>query len=113
MWLASFFISTVYNELKTQHFERQKDVRKQLYRGITFQDVLSEINHFNIQYVMTKEIAKWYYEEIHTDLIALDPLITGDSLTTEDVESLYLNNINSDADFFPCHIAMIEKVLQL
>ena len=62
---------------------------------------------------MTKQIAKWYYEEIHTRLCVIDPTLTVSALTPNDVESLYINNITSLNDIYPAHMSMIDAIKQL
>lgn len=103
----------VYKELKEQHFDRQTIERRKIYDGIIFSDVLSEISDLNIQYIMTKQIATWYYEEIHRMMKNIDPSITSVALTSSDIESIYIDNINSLADFFACHISMIDEIRRL
>ena len=106
-------IPTVYKELKEQHFDRQTIDRRKIYDGIIFSDVLSEISDLNIQYIMTKQIATWYYEEIHRMMKNIDPSITSVALTSSDIESIYIDNINSLADLFACHISMIDEIRRL
>ena len=101
----------LYIELK-QHFDRQKDERPG-YESITFVDVINEISYANIQYIMTKQIAKWYYEEIHTRLCTIDTSLTVPVLTPKDIESLYISNINSLDDIYPAHLNMIDEIRQL
>ena len=104
--------NNIYKELK-QHFDRQKIDRHKIYNNITFIDVINEISDANIQYIMTKQIAIWYYEEIHRKLQSIDPTITGTSLTPNDIQSRYFANINSVADIFPCHQALINEIIRL
>ena len=103
----------IYNELNDNHFKRQKKERQRLYGGITFQDVIDEISDANIQYIMTRPIATWYYEDIHGMIKALHPEIEKASINIAEVENTYLNNIHSLNDFYDCHISMLEQILAL
>lgn len=103
----------IYKELNDSHFERQKEARQRLYNGIVFQDVINEITDANIQYIMTKPIATWYYEDIDTRIKALHPEIVKAPITINDVESTYLGNILSLDDFYDCHVTMMEQILAL
>lgn len=103
----------IYNELNDNHFKRQKKERQRLYGGITFQDVIDEISDANIQYIMTRPIATWYYEDIDGMIKALHPEIEKASITIADVERTYLDSILSLNDFYDCHIAMLEQILAL
>lgn len=103
----------IYKELNENHFKRQKEARQRLYRGITFQDVIDEITDVNIQYIMTKPIAAWYYEDIDTRIKALHPEVVKASITIADVESTYLNSLHSLADFYDCHVDMLDQILAL
>ena len=103
----------IYNELNDNHFKRQKKERQRLYGGITFQDVIDEISDANIQYIMTRPIATWYYEDIHGMIKALHPEIEKASITIADVERTYLDSILSLNYFYDCHIAMLEQILAL
>ena len=103
----------IYNELNDNHFKRQKKERQRLYGGITFQDVIDEISDANIQYIMTRPIATWYYEDIHGMIKALHPEIEKASINIAEVENTYLDNIHSLNDFYDCHISMLEQILAL
>lgn len=103
----------IYKELKEQHFDRQKIARYNIYNNVTFVDVLNEISDANIQYIMTKQIAMWYYEEIHRRLLQIDPTIIGMALTPNDIVQLYIDFINAQGDFFPCHMALINEIRRL
>lgn len=103
----------IYKELKEQHFDRQLSERRRIYNGVTFADVLNEITSANIQYIMTKEISKWYYEEIHNKLLAINPAIAVAALSPEDVENLYLDNILSINDIYQCHLNLINEIKRL
>lgn len=103
----------IYKELKEQHFDRQLSERRRIYNGVTFADVLNEITSANIQYIMTKEISKWYYEEIHNKLLVINPAIAVAALSPEDVENLYLDNILSINDIYQCHLNLINEIKRL
>ena len=103
----------IYNELNDNHFKRQKKERQRLYGGITFQDVIDEISDANIQYIMTRPIATWYYEDIHGMIKALHPEIEKASINIAEVENTYLDNNHSLNDFYDCHISMLEQILAL
>ena len=103
----------IYNELNDNHFKRQKQERQRLYGSITFQNVIDEISDANIQYIMTRPIATWYYEDIHGMIKALHPEIEKASINIAEVENTYLDNIHSLNDFYDCHISMLEQILAL
>ena len=101
--------SRVYNEL-AKHFDRQKRKRENIYNNIFFNDVLADINAGNIQFIMTKEIIHWYYEELHKRFCALDNTIHGNHLTSTDMLSLYNNSLHVLDDFYESHIAMFNEI---
>ena len=103
----------IYNELNDNHFKRQKKERQILYGGITFQNVIDEISDANIQYIMTRPIATWYYEDIDGMIKALHPEIEKAPINIAEVENTYLDNIHSLNDFYDCHIAMLDQILAL
>lgn len=103
----------IYNELNDNHFKRQKKERQRLYGGITFQNVIDEISDANIQYIMTRPIATWYYEDIDGMIKALHPEIVKAPINIAEVENTYLDNIHSLNDFYDCHISMLEQILAL
>lgn len=103
----------IYNELNDNHFKRQKKERQRLYGGITFQNVIDEISDANIQYIMTRPIATWYYEDIDGMIKALHPEIEKAPINIAEVENTYLDNIHSLNDFYDCHISMLEQILAL
>ena len=103
----------VYQELKVQHFDRQQEARKRLYAGITFQNVIDEITPHNIQYIMTKTIAKWYYEDIDSRIKAAHPEILLETATIDIVKQTYLDNIHSEHDFYTCHLDLINRIMNI
>ena len=103
----------VYQELKVQHFDRQQEARKRLYAGITFQNVIDEITPHNIQYIMTKTIAKWYYEDIDSRIKAAHPEILLETATIDIVKQTYLDNIHSELDFYTCHLELINRIMHI
>lgn len=104
--------NSLYTELE-QSFNRQKKSRSNLYKGLNYSDVLSNINNHCIQYIMTKTIANMYYEEIHNRILAIDQRESGVALTYGDVESLYLHNLYHDSDFYPFHINLIQQIINI
>lgn len=101
--------SRVHDEL-AKHFDRQKRKRENIYNNISFNDVLADINAGNIQFIMTKEIIHWYYEELHNRFCALDNTIHGNQLTSTDILSLYKNSLHELGDFYQCHIDMFNEI---
>ena len=103
----------IYKELNDNHFKRQKKERQRFYCDITFQDVIDEIFDVNIQYIMTRPIATWYYEDIHGMIKAQHHEIVKAPINIAEVENTYLDNIHSLNDFYDCHITMLEQILAL
>ena len=75
-----------------------------------YNDVLADINAGNIQFIMTKEITHWYYEELHNRFCALDNTIHGNHLTSMDILSLYKNSLHELGDFYQCHIDIFNEI---
>ncbi|MDP4093939.1 MAG: AAA family ATPase [Bacillota bacterium] len=101
-------MNPVYNEI-LQHFTRQKNKRLE-YKDLSIQDMLSEINQNNIEYIMTKPILNMFLASIHSK-VAEHYDVQSDTLNNNTLMTFYLGTIDDVNKIFQCHRDLIDKLI--
>lgn len=93
---------SIHEELE-KHFLRQKEQRKEkIYETLRFQDMLREIDHTNVSYIMTKPILDMYLSELHNKILNIYGT-TKIALKNDTIMEFYYDSISSINDIFESH----------